>query len=188
MNRDYDILVNINHPLSNTYKPNDLVNVEGEKDFLFPMKISLVVYDSFLKLREELATHGFQLCINSGFRSYQMQQLYWHGYKAKYGLDYVKSYVAYPGTSEHQTGLAVDFAKKVNGRSVSLTEYEYQVLKDKAPKYNLILRYPENKSHITGIKPEAWHYRYVSNDALNEMLDHDLTLEEYTEQKETKVR
>ena len=40
MDRDYNILVNIDHPLSSNYKPTDLVNVEHEKDLIFPMKIS----------------------------------------------------------------------------------------------------------------------------------------------------
>lgn len=180
MNRDYNILVNENHPLPSNYKPNDLVRVENEKDLIFPMKISLVLYDKFLQLREELLTHGFKLCINSGFRSYQMQQIYWHGYKAKYGLEYVKSSVAYPGTSEHQTGLAVDFAKKEDGRTVSLTEQEYEILRKTAPQFNLIKRY----DGTTGIKNEPWHFRYLTEDVIEELVDKGYTLEKYYEEKE----
>ena len=47
--------------------------------------------------------------------------------------------------------------------------------------YGFILRYPNDKSEITGIIYEPWHYRYVGVEAALEIRDLGLTLEEYLE-------
>lgn len=181
MSRDYNILVNKEHPLPKNYKIDDLVDVKGEKDFFLPMKISAVVYDAFLRLSKDQAVKGFNLCINSGYRSYQMQQAIWHTYRIKRGPEYTKNFVAVPGTSEHHTGLAIDIVKKIGGRNVNLTPDEYKILREVAPEYGLIMRYPEGKKDITGVGYEPWHFRYLTKDAIDTMLDENLTLEEYTE-------
>ena len=90
-------------------------------------------------------------------------------------------WVARPGTSEHQTGLAVD-----------IVDQNYQLLDEKqentpvqqwlmahCTEYGFILRYPTGKSKITGIGYEPWHYRYVGSDAAREITDQGLCLEEY---------
>ncbi|MDY3692539.1 MAG: M15 family metallopeptidase [Dysosmobacter sp.] len=90
-------------------------------------------------------------------------------------------WVARPGTSEHQTGLAVD-----------IVDQNYQLLDEKqenkpvqqwlmahCTEYGFILRYPTGKSEITGIGYEPWHYRYVGLDAAREITEQGLCLEEY---------
>lgn len=89
--------------------------------------------------------------------------------------------VAYPGTSEHNIGLAVDI---VSGSYQQLDEYqantkEAQWLKENCWRYGFILRYPLDKTEITGIIFEPWHYRYVGIEAAKTIMEEGICLEEY---------
>ncbi|MBR4942085.1 MAG: M15 family metallopeptidase [Clostridia bacterium] len=93
-------------------------------------------------------------------------------------------WVAYPGTSEHHTGLAVDIVSldyQVLDSGQENTP-EQRWLMENSWKYGFILRYPSGKSHITGISYEPWHYRYVGRDVAEEIFFSGLTLEEYLEE------
>ena len=102
------------------------------------------------------------------------------------GLDYadarvvVLSYSAFPGTSEHQTGLCLDF---VSSGAILTTAFEnteaFAWLKDNAHKFGFILRYPKGKEDITGYTYEPWHYRFVGREAATDIYYGNLTLEEY---------
>ena len=84
------------------------------------------------------------------------------------------------GHSEHQTGLAVD----INADGVNSTGSEvYAWLSEHAWEYGFILRYPENKTDITGTDYEPWHYRYVGTEAAAEIYKKGLCLEEYLAQQ-----
>ncbi len=87
-----------------------------------------------------------------------------------------ETWVAIPGTSEHQLGLAVD----INAGSVRSAGSEvYEWLAKNAWKYGFILRYPPDKTDITGIRYEPWHYRYVGKEAAEQICRQGLCLEEY---------
>ena len=105
----------------------------------------------------------------------------------------VLSYSAAPGTSEHQTGLCMDL---ITDEMVGLWNYgtetpdnpydkgfaetaAFEWLQENAHKFGFILRYPEDKTHITGIMGEPWHFRYVGIELAMEMKDSGLCLEEY---------
>lgn len=87
-----------------------------------------------------------------------------------------EKYVAEPGTSEHELGLAVDINADLD-RSTSDEVYGW--LAQNAWKYGFVLRYPADKTDITGIDYEPWHYRYVGQEAAKEMHKKGLCLEEY---------
>lgn len=89
--------------------------------------------------------------------------------------------VAYPGTSEHQLGLAADI---IDETYPYLNEWQETTgtqrwLKEHAVDYGFILRYPEGSSDITGIIYEPWHYRYVGEKFAKEITKRGITLEEY---------
>lgn len=89
--------------------------------------------------------------------------------------------VAKPGTSEHQIGLALDI---VSSEYTNLDEGQMETedqkwLMKNSWKYGFILRYPLDKSDITGVIFEPWHYRYVGKKAAKEITEQNLTLEEY---------
>jgi D-alanyl-D-alanine carboxypeptidase len=90
--------------------------------------------------------------------------------------------VAIPGSSEHQSGLAMDIASK--STDLNLTEgfaetIEGKWLAENAHRFGFILRYPKGKEAITNYEYEPWHFRYVGEKAATVIYQHDWTLEEY---------
>ena len=90
-------------------------------------------------------------------------------------------YSARPGTSEHQTGLCIDFMTLyMSALDNSFENYDaFHWLSENAYRFGFILRYPQGKSDVTGYIYEPWHYRYVGREAAAEMHFGNLTLEEY---------
>ena len=92
------------------------------------------------------------------------------------------SYSAAPGSSEHQTGLCVDFTTQSLWGDLN-TEFEnteaFAWLAENAYKFGFILRYPKEKQDITGYTYEPWHYRFVGREAATDIYYSNLTLEEY---------
>ena len=94
-------------------------------------------------------------------------------------------YVAAPGCSEHNLGLAADivssdwYSKNSGLESWFDQTPHYQWLSENAWKYGFILRYPKDKVEVTKIGYEPWHYRYVGTDTAKAIKDSGLTLEEY---------
>ena len=89
--------------------------------------------------------------------------------------------VAYPGTSEHNTGLAFDIACEghfdLTARFAETNEFKW--LEKHCADYGFIIRYPKDKAALTGIDYEPWHYRYVGKKHAKEMLKRNMCLEEY---------
>lgn len=118
--------------------------------------------------------------VNSAYRSYQEQVDTYEYYKNTNGEEYAKNYVANPGYSEHHTGLAVDFNVYKNGYIYYVESYEGCAwFRENAKEYGIILRYEPDKTYITGINGETWHYRYVGAPHAEIMYELDLCLEEY---------
>lgn len=94
--------------------------------------------------------------------------------------------VARPGTSEHQLGLALDIVDADDPQLETWQEDTpvQQWLMKNSWKYGFVLRYPPEKSSITGIIYEPWHYRYVGRQAAEEMYTRGLCLEEYLKERE----
>ena len=99
------------------------------------------------------------------------------GYLKLYGQSYVNKYVAKPGFSEHQTGLALDVKSK-NGSPFKTTK-EYTWMIKNSYKYGFILRFPEGKEAFTGYNPESWHFRFVGEDIAKYIHENDITYDEY---------
>lgn len=133
---------------------------------------------------------GLEPLICSSYRTQQIQQslfddkvqrLNAEGYAPDAAQAKAGTVVAVPGTSEHQTGLAVDL---VDAGNQNLDETQEQTpvqqwLLAHSWEYGFVLRYPNDKSSVTGIIYEPWHYRYVGKDAARDMHEGGLCLEEY---------
>lgn len=166
---NYLILVNKNNCLNESYKPKNLVymdNVLLARDVF----IEKEVYYNYLLFYNESLLKNYKFMVYSGYRDYSYQK----------NIYIDNSYIAKPGCSEHQTGLALD----VSLEDVGLTEYledyeEYKYLKDNIHKYGFIIRYPKNKKSITHISYEPWHLRYVGVKCSTYIYNNNLTLEEY---------
>ncbi len=136
------------------------------------------------KMLADAAKDGIIITELSSYRTYEYQRQLFDGYVTEMGHEAAASLSAIPGTSEHQTGLSVDFGAN-DGRCTLESCYastkEGKWLKENAHKYGFILRYQLGKDKITGYDFEPWHYRYVGVDIATEMYNNDpeMTLEEY---------
>ena len=159
-------------------------------------KVDKTCYDDLMAMLDACKAAGFRPVIRSSYRTQATQkQLYenkvnqWkgYGYAEEEARKQAAAIVAPPGTSEHQLGLAVD-----------LVDASYQVLNEKQAtmpaqkwlmehswEYGFILRYPVNKSDVTGIIYEPWHYRYVGREHAKAIYESGLCLEEWLEQRNT---
>ena len=170
-----DMLVNKYNKLASTFVPDDLTELtecSGSGEYL--AKEAKEAYD---KMCEASKKDGMHLGVTSSYRSFEDQTKIYNSYLKSKGQSYVDQYVATPGYSEHQTGLALDVKSTV--ASPFKTTEEYTWMMDNAYKYGFILRYPDNKENITGFKSETWHYRYVGEEVAKYLHENDITYEEY---------
>lgn len=121
----------------------------------------------------------------SGWRSMREQREIWDGSMAENGTEFTRKYVALPGCSEHQTGLAIDLALRSDNIDFIRPDFPYDGICGRfralAADYGFIERYQAGKEHITGIAAEPWHFRYVGRPHARLMSDNGLCLEEYVE-------
>lgn len=174
----YLILVNRWNPLPDN---TDIETVELSNGERVDKRIYPYLQEMFDDAREE----GIFPIVRSGFRTRQEQEdIYYDRFKGyqKQGLSEEEArtetelWVAVPGTSEHELGLAVDInADKINSDGAEV----YTWLKDHAHLYGFINRYPSDKTEITGVANEPWHYRYVGAEVAAEIYEKGICLEEY---------
>lgn len=185
---DVTVLVNKEHILDKDYVPLEMYVVdENENNFhqfkdasLKPMLRS-DIKEYVDKLINDAQGLGLPIIVDSGYRSYNYQQVVLDALIKEKGDEAFKL-VALPGASEHQTGLAIDFAYYENGiynDDVKENDKEAIWLKNNAWKYGFILRYPKGKEDVTGYNFEPWHFRFVGLKLAKYLFKNDLTLEEY---------
>lgn len=180
----YTLLVNKEYPLSSSYIPF-MVEPQVEiyhKDINERRYLQPVAATALEELFAAAEEDGYHLVLRCGFRSYKLQKSIYSSYLRYHGYYEASRYHALPGTSEHQTGLAVDLCCEAtdyeNNFSILKTP-EYAWLLKNAHKYGWILRYPEDKTDITGYNFEPWHFRYVGIELAAYLTELDITLEEY---------
>ena len=175
---DQLILVNKYMSLPKDYIPNNL-EIINEKYSLKNMKLVNYAKIAFEQMAEDASKEKLKLIAMSTYRSYDYQENLYTKYLNQDGKELADTYSARPGHSEHQTGLAVDiYNQEVNYTNFENTK-EFEWLKENSYKYGFILRYPKNKSKITGYIYEPWHYRYVGIDTATKIYNEQITYEEY---------
>lgn len=119
----------------------------------------------------------------SGWRSFDEQQEIYRASLEENGEEFTEKFVALPGCSEHQSGLAIDLALKKENIDFICPDFPYsgicQRFRERAASYGFIERYQKEKEHITGISAEPWHFRYVGCPHAGRMNDLHMCLEEY---------
>lgn len=179
------VLVNKYFKLPDNYVPKQLVSVNvpfitGEKSELTEMRpvAAKALEIMFAAAKKD----GVQLAGVSAYRSYKSQTTLFNTYVREDGEKKALTYSARPGTSEHETGLAVDVSG-INGQYAATpafaTTAEAAWLAAHAAEYGFIIRYPKGKESVTGYEYEAWHLRYVGPAAAKEITEKGLALEEY---------
>lgn len=194
---EYLLLVSPAHPLPSDYKPDDLIHIKD-------IRSDRPDYISYLREYAEKALEAFleegraygidDVRVTNGYRSYAIQSSWFNQYlkeeRAKHPdwteeqvYAYVASYSNPPGTSEHQSGLCVDMHNQwTTDNSFDNTPAAIW-LAENCYRFGFILRYPKDKTDITGIIHESWHFRYVGRTAATEMHELGMCLEEYLEYK-----
>ena len=173
------ILVNRDHPL------------EGDEDREFTelrhgQSVDSRIYPDLQAMFDEMREEGLSPLVVEGYRSNEEQKEKFESKIREY-MGYGKTrdqarelalqWVAEPGTSEHETGMCVDISSD-NGDNESANEV-WKWLDSNCSRFGFIKRYPYDKSSITGLKGEPWHYRYVGAEAAEEIMKKGITLEEY---------
>lgn len=177
------VLVNGDHPMQTGYTPKLTEFREG-------YKVDTRIAEAADKMLKDAEAAGMKIMICSAYRSVERQaQVFSESMKERVrdGMDYWEAYhetaknVAEPGTSEHALGLALDLISdqyaELDERQESTKEAKW--LAENCHKYGFILRYPPEKTAITGIIYEPWHYRYVGVEDATKIMDLGITLEEY---------
>ncbi|SEO48278.1 D-alanyl-D-alanine carboxypeptidase [Amphibacillus marinus] len=182
---DVDVYVNKQRQLPDGYVPPDLIEPKvahyadsGDDRRLMRAEAA----EALEALFEAATTEGLDLVAMSGYRSYDRQAIIFQNNVDRNGEEHARMFSAQPGTSEHQTGLAMDIsaasASFALEQAFSNTD-EGSWLAEQAHKFGFIIRYPEDKMAITGYAYEPWHVRYVGNDIAQAIYQKNLTLEEY---------
>ena len=172
-----DMLVNKHRSLPENYEPEDLVSIDEKYAADDTQEGARIAVNAFISMYKAAKQDGYDLVINSSYRSYQDQVDICDTYRELYGENYVNNYVAKPGFSEHQTGLSFDIGSK--NSNIFAESEEYKWILENAHKYGFIQRFPEKYEAITGFRAEPWHYRYVGKKIATYIYEHDISLEEY---------
>ena len=165
------------------WKPKDLVTIRvpyrGRSEAKY---LRSEASESLTQLFASAKKDGITLCAISGFRSYELQKSVYNKYTRQLGEKTAEMVSAKAGSSEHQTGLAIDISAKslkyALGNSFANTR-EGKWLAKNAAEYGFILRYPKGREAITGYLYEPWHFRYIGRELAIDMTKRGMTLEEY---------
>ena len=179
----YLMLVNQSHPMEDGYVP-ELANIDDSH------QVDARVLEPLQNMLKAASDEGYSLYVCSAYRSVDRQKELFNESMIDYvnqGMTYYEAAIetaksiAWPGESEHATGLAMDI---VSSDYAGLDEEQGETddqkwLMEHCYEYGFILRYPKDKSEDTGIIYEPWHYRYVGVEAALAIRDQGVTLEEY---------
>lgn len=140
---------------------------------------------------------GFSIYVNSAYISFSYQQQIFNGAASgvaeqmgittdyldpeyQLAVEKAKTYVRYPGTSEHQLGLAVDIVDRYYGslKYSNMNQEMFAWLDEHCAEYGFIKRFPTKKLLLTGLD-ESWHYRYVGTEAAKFIMDNDICFEQF---------
>ena len=189
---EFLILVNNSNILDGTHVPTDLTGVTNTRpDGRDTQYLRNCAAKALEALFIEMSAAGYtDVSVTSAYRSFATQEYLHNQYisnqmEANPALTWdeakaiVLTYSAEPGTSEHQTGLCIDMHNLPSADISFQYQAAYLWLKDNAWKFGFIERFPENKTDVTGISYEPWHWRFVGRDAAWEIYSQGLCLEEY---------
>ena len=179
-------IVNRDNLLSSAFMPETDV-IDG-----FNAYFNVIGLDDLNAFVAAIREAGFDVCIRSAYKGYQYQAYLFNGYASQYwyghetemtyeeAVQLAEQVVMYPGSSEHQLGLAIDLYDKyyttVDYNKMNKAFYEW--VDTHCAEYGFIKRYPTRKQMITGWD-EPWHYRYVGQEAATFIMENGLSYEEF---------
>ena len=183
---DYLVLTNRSRLLSADYEPSDLEEIRARHiNAIHGQLLRKAVNEALDRMFAAAEADGCKLYLKSCYRSYSTQKTMYNNRLAKVGYD--DGVVAYPGSSDHQTGLGMDilnyeWTQKSGMTPAFGTTQEAIWMAEHCVEYGFVIRYEEDKQDITGIIYEPWHLRYVGVEVAQYMTQHHLCLEEFDEE------
>ena len=189
---EYLLLVNPENLLPSDYVPGDLVNsIHTRDDGRDPQQMRLYAAKALEAFLAEAAEYGVtDVSVTSAYRSYAYQGWLFNYYcEQEQAKDpsadratieaRVLTYSMKAGMSEHQSGLCTDMHNLGAADTAFGDTSEAKWLAENAHRFGFILRYPADKTGITGVQYEPWHFRFVGREAATEIYEQGLCLEEY---------
>ena len=190
------MIVNAENFLSAAYTPAESAKISGSNNQLFDAK----ALPELERLLQDCRDAGYTIYVTAAFRSYSYQNNLFNrtasdiadgmGLTGKdayldpryqEAAEKAKKIVAFPGTSEHQLGLAVDLMDKnysYKPKYENMNQEMFAWLDAHCAEYGFIKRYPTRKLLLTGWD-EPWHYRYVGVEAATFIMEHGICYEEF---------
>ena len=168
------VLVNKNHALPSDYVPQ----LETLGSGYGSGSLRPEAAQAFRAMADAARKDGVSLCGVSAYRSFQTQRSVYNRYLYYNSQAVVDTFSARPGSSEHQTGLALDI-NTANVQAHFETTPAYDWLQKHCAEYGFMLRYLQGKEDITGYRFEPWHYRYVGTEIAKTCMERGITYEEY---------
>ena len=179
-NKELLVLANRDNPLEYDYNPFLMYICNGR------LQASFYLYDDLVNMLSEAKEHGYSYWIASAYRSPEKQQrlvdedvnaFINKGMSYEDALKEVYKETMPAGCSEHQTGLALDILCSGN-TNMDVSQKEEpgnKWLRENCYKFGFILRYPEDKTQVTGVNFEPWHFRYVGKEAAQYIMKKHIT-------------
>ncbi len=184
------LLVNGKNPLPEDYDYEGNLTTIPQKYIKGSLtQIDKDIWPYLQAMLDAARSENIDIGVWSPYRSYTTQKMLFerqvtkqknNGVPADQAEDKAATIVARPGTSEHNTGLALD----INCANHSFENTAaYKWLKENAENYGFIMRYSADKQDKTGVIHESWHWRFVGINAAKEINRLGMCLEEYVEYK-----
>ncbi len=173
-------IINTKYPLPDSYAPTLSNAINGSN-----IQLDSRVSEHYAEMYAAAKLSGCVLTPYSGYHTYALQETTYNrkvnfyvnkGMSAEEANQKASAQVLPAGCSEHNAGISMDI---VSASSDFINTKEYKWLCENAHNYGFILRYPEDKTAITGMNFEPWHWRYVGTQAAKEMKEKNQCLEEY---------
>ena len=178
------ILTNAEYPVPEDYEV-ELEAIPGTEQ-----SVDKRIYEPLMTMIGDMKDQGLSPIVCSGYRTLDKQEKLFNrkvlsfvkaGHTKEESYNLARQTISIPGSGEHCLGLAVDFYTRRFHKLERAFEDtpESKWLVEHAQDYGFVMRYGENKTDITGIQYEPWHYRYVGVEAAKYMKDNELSLEEF---------
>ena len=176
------LLVNSTHPLADDYSV-DLTELRNGQS------VDTRILSDLQEMFDAARSEDIYPIVSDAYRTREDQQTLMddviqnyedEGYSSEEASSKAEQVIAKPGTSEHETGLAIDIAGDDDYDQDTDSVLEW--MNSNAYKYGFILRYPSGKESVTGAEAENDHYRYVGKEAAKVIHDQGICLEEYLSQ------
>ena len=178
------ILTNAEYPVPEDYEV-ELDAIPGTEQ-----SVDKRIYEPLMTMIGDMKDQGLSPIVCSGYRTLDKQEKLFNrkvlsfvkaGHTKEESYNLARQTISIPGSGEHCLGLAVDFYTRRYHKLERAFEDtpESKWLVEHAQDYGFVMRYGENKTDITGIQYEPWHYRYVGVEAAKYMKDNELSLEEF---------